>query len=335
MVSFALHVTTKAQYWIPSNSVTTATLSPVSISIPTPNTNTTNHFLIRRNLLNVIQNPPPTYYTQNYLRIENYTPPILGFPAITTPIFTINDDGYIGLGVNDPTSPLHVSIPFDYNFKSFHFTNNSRPSNILIIGGQTPPYDRQLFYVNRLFQGSYGKIPQTDDQGIFWSDGKTKATNVSENVYDETGEITGTRTVTNYYNTSSGFVIAPWYNPTNTSDFRGLRIANNGFVSINSSNNFGYALAVNGTIGAKEIELDIAINWPDYVFDSSYQLYDIDSLRHYINANHHLPGIPPASKMQDQKMNVAEMNIALLKKIEEMTLYMIQLEERIKKVEGK
>ncbi len=89
-----------------------------------------------------------------------------------------------------------------------------------------------------------------------------------------------------------------------------------------------------GKIGAKEIELDVAIVWPDCVFDSNYQLYSFDKLRTYINKNHHLPDVPAASKMQDQKMNLAEINITLLKKVEELSLYILQLEERIKKVEA-
>ncbi|MDX2191521.1 MAG: hypothetical protein SFY32_16840 [Bacteroidota bacterium] len=73
---------------------------------------------------------------------------------------------------------------------------------------------------------------------------------------------------------------------------------------------------------------------PDYVFDKDYKLMDIKSLKNYLEKNKHLPEVPSAKEMLSNGVNMSEMNLTLLKKVEEMTLYIIQLEERLGKVEN-
>jgi hypothetical protein len=82
------------------------------------------------------------------------------------------------------------------------------------------------------------------------------------------------------------------------------------------------SLAVNGTITAQRLKLS-QTGWPDYVFDSSYQLLPMDQLEKYIKQNNHLPGISSAAEVERQGVDVGDNQAALLKKVEELTLYAI------------
>jgi hypothetical protein len=87
------------------------------------------------------------------------------------------------------------------------------------------------------------------------------------------------------------------------------------------------ALTVNGSIHAKEVIVDLSIPTPDYVFEDSYKLPSIEQVKAYIMQHKHLPEIPSAKDIEANGMNVGEMNALLLKKVEELTLYMIEMKE--------
>jgi hypothetical protein len=83
-------------------------------------------------------------------------------------------------------------------------------------------------------------------------------------------------------------------------------------------------LSVKGQIHAQEVKVDLtgAIA-PDYVFDKDYNLPSLEEIQSYITANKHLPEVPSAKEMEEKGINVGEMNLLLLKKVEELTLYLI------------
>ena len=92
-----------------------------------------------------------------------------------------------------------------------------------------------------------------------------------------------------------------------------------------------YKLEVCGTIRAKEVRVETG--WCDYVFEKDYKLRSIDELEKFISDNKHLPGIAPASEVEKEGLKVAEMNKAMMEKIEELTLYVIQLSKDNKKLQ--
>lgn len=89
----------------------------------------------------------------------------------------------------------------------------------------------------------------------------------------------------------------------------------------------GYKLAVAGKIIAEEVVVKLQSNWPDYVFEPDYKLLSLDELRAFIKQHKHLPEIPSAREVEENGIGVGEMNALLLKKIEELTLYIIKLNE--------
>ena len=98
---------------------------------------------------------------------------------------------------------------------------------------------------------------------------------------------------------------------------------------------FGYTLSVGGKIASTEILVDLTGDWPDYVFLPDYNLPTLSNVANFIADHGHLPGLPAASEVQDVGIELGEMNRVLVEKIEELTLYILQQEKRLKALEDK
>lgn len=81
-------------------------------------------------------------------------------------------------------------------------------------------------------------------------------------------------------------------------------------------------LTATGIVRAKKVVIELT-GWSDYVFDKGYNLPSLQSVKTYIDMNHHLPDVPSAAEVVSNGMDVGEMNKLLMKKIEELTLYLI------------
>lgn len=97
----------------------------------------------------------------------------------------------------------------------------------------------------------------------------------------------------------------------------------------------GYKFDVAGKIRADEIVVDIAGDFPDFVFEEDYHLRPISEVETFIKANKHLPEIPTAKEVEENGVSLGEMQSLLLQKIEELTLYTIEQDKRIKELESK
>ena len=94
-----------------------------------------------------------------------------------------------------------------------------------------------------------------------------------------------------------------------------------------------YNLDVRGTIRANEIIVN-NVTGADFVFEKSYKLRPLSEVQSFIQKNQHLPEIPSAAEMQENGVNMTELQIQLLQKVEELTLYIIQQDQRIKELES-
>jgi hypothetical protein len=104
-------------------------------------------------------------------------------------------------------------------------------------------------------------------------------------------------------------------------------VLKSGFVGI-GTNSPDAKLAVKGQVHAQEVKVDLnGAVAPDYVFEPTYHLSPLDSIKTYIDKNKHLPEVPSAKEMEKNGVNLGEMNMLLLKKIEELTLYVIELKK--------
>lgn len=93
------------------------------------------------------------------------------------------------------------------------------------------------------------------------------------------------------------------------------------------TDNPNWKLTVAGTTHAEEVIVDLMTTVPDYVFEDGYELKPLKEIENYIEVNKHLPDIPSAKEVKENGMNVGEMQSKLLKKIEELTLYMIKMQK--------
>jgi len=105
-------------------------------------------------------------------------------------------------------------------------------------------------------------------------------------------------------------------------------------VGIGTSDTKGYRLAVAGNMVAESVAVKLQGTWPDYVFAKDYQLPSLSETEKHINEKGHLPGIPTAQEVKANGINVGEMNAKLLKKIEELTLYLIGLDKKVNTLSG-
>lgn len=155
--------------------------------------------------------------------------------------------------------------------------------------------------------GDFNPLVQASDNGFIWTDGGAGVS-------------------------SSGMVIGPW-NPI-SGGAGGIRIDKTGNVGIGVAQP-SYALDVYGTVHAHEVKVCLTPTC-DFVFDNNYKLMNLDTLRNYLGTNHHLPGIASAQEMKDEgSISLGKMDSQFLQKIEELTLYVLQQDKKIKDLEKK
>ena len=120
----------------------------------------------------------------------------------------------------------------------------------------------------------------------------------------------------------------------NTMDLQSTNITLTGKVGVNIANESDtYALAVNGGILTNEVFIKKVEEWYDNVFAKDYKLLSLNDLKRYINEHGHLPEVPSETEVKAEGYNMAEMQSILLKKIEELTLYTLQQQELIERLE--
>jgi hypothetical protein len=104
----------------------------------------------------------------------------------------------------------------------------------------------------------------------------------------------------------------------------------NGNVGIGTTDTKGYKFAVNGNAVFTKVVVKPYGNWPDYVFQPTYHLRPLSEVEAYIKQYHHLPEVPTAEEVEKNGIDVGDNQATLLKKIEELTLYVIEQQKEIK-----
>jgi len=108
-----------------------------------------------------------------------------------------------------------------------------------------------------------------------------------------------------------------------------LSIQGNGSIGIGTAITNGYKLAVKGSVVATSVKVQLMDVWPDYGFEKSYKRPSLSELEHYVNTEKHLPEMPSAQAVSKDGIDLGDMNASLLKKIEELTLYLIEQNKEI------
>jgi hypothetical protein len=268
---------------------------------------------------------------------------------------SINENGNIGIGTTDPNNKIQISGTGDL-INQFTHTNwqagigdyvNNKGEVLVGTYNDQPAiqgHGSNTFYKLLLnpFDGDVG-IGTTDPKvkldvnGVIRTSSEMRAKSINPGfLFDE-----------------SDLVDHNWHLQVNDGNFRVFEVDDDrlnwdlkfqinktsGNVGIGTADTFGHQLAVNGSIVAKgDIIMDYVdpfSPWPDYVFDKEYNLLSLKEVEQHINEKGHLPNVPSAKEVEKNGFSVGEMNKKLLEKVEELMLYTIQQEKRIKALEDK
>lgn len=196
---------------------------------------------------------------------------------------------------------------FRWNFTRINYDgirmgrNIPAPSNSTIIGLGT-----FSFYTGDPYEGSLHLI--YNNQGVLSSTGKITTTD---------SVIAANINVINSISATYG----------NFSTLRPNFIAVNGATTSST-----YKLAVNSGILCEELKVMADVPSSDYVFEKNYKLRPLHEVEMFVNENKHLPDVPSAKEFKKDGYKVGEMDDLLLRKIEELTLYIIDLQKQIEEL---
>lgn len=248
---------------------------------------------------------------------------------------TVNNTGLVGVGVSNAASHLDVS---DQNNDGLSLLNVTPygSSSALFVGntgnvgiGTSSPTNRLDVAGNVSITGSL----RTNNSDIYFRGGSD--VNHGLGFYDNVGQskVFAATSVNGpvLYGYGAGALgttvsaqkISLLWNSSGLIQIPGtLRV---GPTAANSTY-AGYRLSVDGDVIAKKVVVQTT-NWADKVFSKNYQLPTLNEVENYVNENHHLPLIPTECEVLEKGVDVGQMNTLLLQKVEELTLYMIEMKK--------
>ena len=280
-----------------------------------------------------------------------------------------NSQAFLGIGTTTPRGNLHIhSTARDFpSYYSTYFrmtngtTGSSASDGFLLQQDGNAMYFKQLEKANMYIQNNGNGITidtngyvgfntiypkqkiHVVDHNILISHSSVRAPGVTNGAIlfgDETSHdcMYGAWGIEYVDSQEEGYGLnffKPWSTcNTNPGNYK-LFLADNGNIGIGTNNPLA-KLSVDGNICAKEVRVSLSGSpcWPDYVFAQDYDLMKISDLRNYVQQNRHLPGVPSAAEVEENGVELGATTEILLQKIEEMTLYILQLEERVQQLEN-
>ncbi len=226
----------------------------------------------------------------------NATSILINGSPIEAPLWDLNGNdafyntGDVGIGTNTPGYTLDVN-------------GTINATDILINGGALPSSPWSLNGNDAFYN--------TGDVGI--------GTNTPGFTLDVNGTVNATDILIN----GAALPSSPWAVAGNDVSYT------TGNVGIGTTDTQGYLLAVAGNMIAEGLKVELQTNWPDFVFESNFDLPSLQFVEQHIFSFGHLPNIPSAKEVGENGIDVGQMNAKLLQKIEELTLYTIQQQKEL------
>ena len=229
--------------------------------------------------------------------------------------FSINPIGNIGIGTGNTSNRLRV-LGQTTSSASVVRVSNSYTGAADVIGVESTSSPMTGYGIGGYFLGGYRGLHSIGD-------GTTYTGQVIALEASATGTA-GTRIGILGKATGGTINWAGYFDPGNVYIAHELRIGAAAFTGVS-----GYKVVVDGKILAEELRIKLSQNWPDYVFGEEYELMPLDKLEACIKKTNHLPGIPTAAEVAANGIELGDMQIKSMEKIEELTLYIIQQDKRI------
>jgi hypothetical protein len=252
-------------------------------------------------------------------------------------ILAMRADGYVGINNITPTQQLDVNGRLKFRAKGAHsagawYTGSDGTEALFV--GQAGVASTDAFGI---YHGGTWRFTLNQDGNI----GIGIGVSAPSQKVDIAGRLK--------FRSSSPHTAGAWY-----TDNAGTESAFLGLVDLTTSSSLGIChggtwrfvvdqngkvgigtinpdekLTVKGKIHAEEVRVDLNVPAPDYVFQKDYNLLSLSDIEIYINQNKHLPEVPSAKEMEEHGLNLKEMNLLLLKKVEELTLHLIKANKSI------
>ena len=246
--------------------------------------------------------------------------------------------GNVGIGTDNPTEKLTVQTLNN----SYGISHLGEGGNILAtrMGGTSAGFGTFSHTNMRIFSGSNSVIfiaEATGNVGIgAVGDNPIYKLDVGDRIRIRSGNGTTAgvwlnnpaNTATNGFMGIADEVSTGFYG--NVSGWGLIMNTNTGNVGIGTLNPT-YKLSVNGDIRTKEVVVETG--WADYVFGEKYQLRSLAEVEKFIRQNNHLPNIPSAKEVEANGLHVGDVQKRMMEKIEELTLYLIDANKKIERLE--
>ncbi|MFI5161958.1 MAG: hypothetical protein ACHQHN_11810 [Sphingobacteriales bacterium] len=277
--------------------------------------------------------------TPYYVYLSIPTTDITGYNS--SKILALNNSGNVGIGTTNPLAAFVVNngeLTVNTNgslnqggevFRAHNQTNG----NLLVSNPNVAVGGSNLVSINDA--GSVIQPLQLRAAPLILTDGNfgigTTAPGAFEEIYQASGGSNSLRLNTGFsggnyidLNPSIAGVNNGGFSISQNGNIRFI-IDNSGSgnVGVGTTDTHGYKFAVNGSAVATSMTVKLYANWPDYVFKKDYRLPRLSDVETYIDANHHLPEMPAGEQIAKDGLNLGEMNKVLVKKVEELTLYLI------------
>jgi hypothetical protein len=274
-------------------------------------------------------------------------------------------NGRVGVGIDNPTNTLDINgqvrirggnpgagkvLTSDVNGNTSWQTpsggsnwtvsgsNIYRSTGNVGIGTISPG---TVLHVHKAVSGGYSYVHRIEVTGTATDVNQTKALEVRANSTSDAFLVYGDgRIVTKgahllFNRTGNSSIRANDDLSFRTNNVERIRITKDGNVAIGATDPKGYKLAVKGNVIAEEVVVKLHGSWPDYVFEDGYMLKSIEEVENFINVHGHLPEVPSAQHVAADGISLGEMNALMMKKIEELTLYVIGQQKEINELKDK
>ncbi len=276
---------------------------------------------------------------------------------------TLNSSNHTGIGTNDPLARLHIKGETDLDEIAIHSGNGLSGQTAAIqfyntflgAGAAGGPGTKKGFlmldeedlkigtnsgntagkFIVRTAGGDRLHVDAAGNMGLGIADPLSKIhiaagsdAGLSSHGYLMLGPVTGSNLIFD-----NNEIIARTNGQTGSlilqNDGGSVRIGN---VAVPG----GYKFAINGKMICEEVKVKLAsTGWPDYVFADNYQLKPLQEIEKFIIQNRHLPNIPSAAEVEKNGIEIGDMQKRMMEKIEELTLYVIELQKQVNELKSK